>query len=552
MNLKLRYLITLICTCLFMLAGCDGEENQPKPLRKVQFKIAAPSNGRTMAAFNPDALLVSIEDVSGVSFYDLEKIEIYQLNDGYISVPVSLPQGSYKLTLFALTDSDDNIIAATPTEDSPVAEFVNDPLPIEFDVTSAETTFLNPEVVVIEEGIDIGYAVFGIDIVNLHPVSISVFQNDEGIRGEIISASLTIEGYKYNEGEMTWEKFWTKSIELDANTNSVYIKGGNDKFDGITEPDNYYFTIQKPGFYPATYALNSGELKNFPDQIFDLIKNYTQLKSITADVYCCPGYGFLPNKTTFTYNSLGQLDKTTYQYKFDNQWQVTSTADNALGFDMILGDILHNGTSVVPHSTEYIYPAGGHTYINSTQSHGGIIIGMETFDTSGGTEMGSYLISLTRNPSNPRLITDATLYDKDYNSTLNFHYTYDAQGDLVMFEAKQGNHLLYRGEFTYDNYANVYPQHMLGNFLENMTNAGYDWLLHIPFMIHKPKHNIVNYVLSMYTEAEGLFSKETVTMNYTYDNEGRPSSLGVQNKVEMPGHDTYETERQKNTVFQYN
>jgi hypothetical protein len=103
------------------------------------------------------------------------------MNGYYISKPLSLVPGGYKLSKFLVVDASNTVVYATPTEGSTKAYLVNDPLPILFSVTKDNVTKVVPEVISVKNNTpeDFGYATFSFTEVTTFDFLIGVFMNEK-------------------------------------------------------------------------------------------------------------------------------------------------------------------------------------------------------------------------------------------------------------------------------------------------------------------------------------------------------------------------------------
>ena len=193
----------------------------------------------------PAALIVSIVDAGSNLVYDTEEIELYNMNGSFISKPLSLLVGSYTLEKFLVVDADGNVIYASPLEGSDLAYLVNDPLPIEFNVSKDETVKLVPEVLSTETLTpeDFGYTTFSFDIVETFDFLLSVFVYDETAENfELTDAMLSVSA---NENTIF-------TGTLGAITNQIKV---NDGF------DSYILSIEKEAYTSYVDTFTNEELK---------------------------------------------------------------------------------------------------------------------------------------------------------------------------------------------------------------------------------------------------------------------------------------------------
>ncbi len=88
---------------------------------------------------DPAFVLLSINDASGTVIFTREKIALLKDGDSYITNEISLEPGTYTLVEFIVTDENDVVISIAPKENSALAQFATQPLPLDFIVTSDET-----------------------------------------------------------------------------------------------------------------------------------------------------------------------------------------------------------------------------------------------------------------------------------------------------------------------------------------------------------------------------------------------------------------------------
>jgi len=149
--------------------SCSIEENL-KPKRQVQFRVNPPTNTSTRAnniVNEIDALYVSIENDQGAPVFTMHKLNLLQFQDYYVSEPLELEEGNFKLTFYAAVDEDDNILFATPMEGTPAAALVEDPLPIFFTVSGNQTNLVAPQIASTNNTTpeQFGYVAFQLNIV---------------------------------------------------------------------------------------------------------------------------------------------------------------------------------------------------------------------------------------------------------------------------------------------------------------------------------------------------------------------------------------------------
>src|SRR5258706_8029359 len=181
---KLQLFLILAITFI----ACKQEGINPPQKGSVQFSLSkklANSGGRVSSTVTPKVVLLSIEDAVGNSIELNKNLILYTFGAGFVSESLTLAAGTYKLAQFLVLDSAGHTIYASPLSGSPMAEFVDTPLPMEFTVTENGNILVTPQVLTVEPSstpTSFGYANFGFEIVksqvnlNLHlqyPASMS-------------------------------------------------------------------------------------------------------------------------------------------------------------------------------------------------------------------------------------------------------------------------------------------------------------------------------------------------------------------------------------------
>ena len=203
----------------------------PKDLGLVRFQV---TTGEQMTALyaieDSHSLLVSIEDSAGGVVCDRKNILLFKMGEGFISEPVALEVGEYRLTEFLVLDDQEQVIFATPIEGSEKAYLVDDPLPIEFSVSKDVVTTVTPEVLDTEEAVpaDFGYGGFSFEVVETFVFLVSVFvETQTGM--ELTEVQLTV----------------TSGVEvlydgsLGAETNAIEVRDGYETYDVLVEKEGY-------------------------------------------------------------------------------------------------------------------------------------------------------------------------------------------------------------------------------------------------------------------------------------------------------------------------
>lgn len=251
MKLNMNHYRFIINSFLFLLIGAfffscedDGVE-QRKGSVSFGFSISE-SSGRTNEDISLTHLIISAENDNGTVFENKE-ISLISFDDEYLTEPVSLNAGSYRLTKFLVAGDDGTVHYATPIEGSELAYLVSDPLPIHVVISKNEVIEVKPEVVSTSEGSveDFGYGEFGFDIIETFDVLLGVFVFDNEMNDfSLTDAKITV----YGDSDSLTSK------SLFATTNKLTFP---DRFEDFT------FVIDKEGYNQFNYTFSSDSIKSF-------------------------------------------------------------------------------------------------------------------------------------------------------------------------------------------------------------------------------------------------------------------------------------------------
>ena len=240
-----RFLIAFIA--LFLTISCEEDDVVSKKGR-LEFTFA-PDEALSGGRINQSAssLLVTIEDAQGNIIHERKEIPLFKFGEEYLSEPIALTSGNFKLREFIVLDENDVTIYATPLEGSPLAYLVENPLPIDLTITKNNLTRITPQVIKVEgnSSVDFGYATFSFDVVNTLTFSAGIMiYNSTGKTFELAGASV-----KIISGEET-----LYHMEVPALTNDIRVKDGY---------DNYSLTVTKDGYGSYERDFTATELKSY-------------------------------------------------------------------------------------------------------------------------------------------------------------------------------------------------------------------------------------------------------------------------------------------------
>jgi hypothetical protein len=182
--IKSKYLSYLLLICL--LVSCQLEDNDIPAKGLIQFSYKAEnpnSGGRTKDTPTPAAVLLTLTDNEGSVIEQNKKLSLYAFGSSFTSEGLQLTVGNYVLTQFVVLDAADEIIYAAPLEGSDKAQFVIDPLPINFSVGENGSTTITPQVLAVNE-IDtpenFGYVSFAFEVVEMKLPKLAEIQYESG------------------------------------------------------------------------------------------------------------------------------------------------------------------------------------------------------------------------------------------------------------------------------------------------------------------------------------------------------------------------------------
>lgn len=248
MNKYLIYLLLLITVCF---VSCKKDiNNEIIQQGTLQFGLNSTQQKSmlksTASDATPSSFLISITDTKGNVVIESKKIAVINMNGSYLSEPLSLTIGNYNITKFAVLNSSDSVIYATPLSSSKLAYLVKTPLPIAFSISKDIVTKMVPEVLSVKntKPEDFGYNSFSFVIVNTFDFLSSVMIYNESTRKwELTTAQILINA---TDGTIAYEG------TLDANTNLIRLRDSSTSF---------IITVSKSNYATYIDTLSAEELK---------------------------------------------------------------------------------------------------------------------------------------------------------------------------------------------------------------------------------------------------------------------------------------------------
>lgn len=247
-----RSLLVVLGVCLLAAACHDARSAPEAEPASVEFALGikearrlSAASARSLGLESATAIVVSIVDSTGTRIYDSKQVALYNFNGDFLSHPLSLQPGSYRLTQFLVINGSGQVLYATPAEGAPLAHLVADPLPVSFNVSKDAVTTVRPEVLstAAREPQDFGYASFGVHVVEALDFLVAAFVYDSATRALVLTtASIEVadEG-----GRVLYAGL------LQALTNRVSVPAGRGQ---------YRVTVTKPGHERYRRTFTSAEL----------------------------------------------------------------------------------------------------------------------------------------------------------------------------------------------------------------------------------------------------------------------------------------------------
>ena len=194
---RISYLWLLIITLSLFVTSCEKEPGSKKG--KVEFNASIKNELKSLKSTDSTSTisyaLIEIQNAAGEVALSNEKISLTQFGESYLSDPIALTTGSYKLTKFLLVNNENVVVYAAPLEGSDKAYLVQNPLPIEFEVNEDIVTKLSPEVIdaIGQTPHDFGYTTFSFNVVETLDFLVTAFvYNDSMENYALTEASLQV------------------------------------------------------------------------------------------------------------------------------------------------------------------------------------------------------------------------------------------------------------------------------------------------------------------------------------------------------------------------
>ena len=259
--------LDLILVASLFLFSCKKQSGTQEPEEgqvEINFSISnlksvALANSDTVSASTLTSVIVSIEDLNGKVIKNSEKIDLYNMNGSYISKPLSLTKGNYKLTHFLVLDWQNNVVYAAPLKGSDKAYLVTNPIPMTFAIQTNSVTKVSPEVINAAscKPEDFGYATFSFNIAQTFDFLVGTFIYNDTIKNYKLTSS-TIAIYTDTVSMYSGQLTNKPSSALTSIYDSLGVTNK------ITLPErfnSYTLVISKPGYKKFSQTFTKEELK---------------------------------------------------------------------------------------------------------------------------------------------------------------------------------------------------------------------------------------------------------------------------------------------------
>lgn len=138
-----RFEMGMLLLPVIVLASCVEEDSRDHAKVNLTFSFALQENkeGRTtgLQTISGASVLVSVEMTNGELVLDQQEVAIQKGADGYVTAPLQLPPGTYRLVDFMVLGGSDEVLYATPRQGSVLSLEIARSLPYSFALNSKDT-----------------------------------------------------------------------------------------------------------------------------------------------------------------------------------------------------------------------------------------------------------------------------------------------------------------------------------------------------------------------------------------------------------------------------
>jgi hypothetical protein len=144
---KLNFIVGLFI--IIVLYACNKPVEVTPSKGSARFSYSnkeTNTGGRVSDALIPAFILLNIEDSNGKEILKDKKLSIQTFGESYISQAIELGLGNYQLTKFLVLNDKDTVIYSIPLEGTDIAQYVDDPLPVNFAIAQDKETQVSLQV----------------------------------------------------------------------------------------------------------------------------------------------------------------------------------------------------------------------------------------------------------------------------------------------------------------------------------------------------------------------------------------------------------------------
>jgi hypothetical protein len=198
-------------------------------------------------------IMITIKDSAGAVVCEDREIALIKLGDSYITAPVDFAPGTFTIEKFSVLE-DKNVIYGTPLKDTPRADLVSAPLPVQLTVTKDDVATATLDVIDVYEAVaaDFGYSSFDVGIKKTFEfLATASALNPDTTDVEYVTAHITVNGFS--------KAYYSGDLETQINPIKI-----ND------QPDNFVLTVTKPGYSTVAKTMTVDELRTYTSgQVLD-------------------------------------------------------------------------------------------------------------------------------------------------------------------------------------------------------------------------------------------------------------------------------------------
>jgi len=277
----------MLLAMIVLFSSCrQDDEPASATSGSIQFGFSAAdiSKGGRIQTGDVASVLVTVTDTHGQVVANNKQLTLYAFGDGYLSEPIALTTGQYKLSGFVVLNNSNNAVYAAPVRGSALDYLVTTPLPIDFPVTKDIVSNVNVEVIAVDgnSAKDFGYTTFSFDIIDTFTFNMAVIAQDKSALtdGRIVITSGTTTVY---------DKTSVAGI-----TTRVQVRNGYTSYAVNVTKDGYLpysqiFTAEKLKHYITDSVLTVNLIRNTDATVnsalqFDGIDDYVDLGNIYDDL----------------------------------------------------------------------------------------------------------------------------------------------------------------------------------------------------------------------------------------------------------------------------